>query len=201
MANLPNLPIYQCRMSELLDDDTQVEFIALVDEPAIQKCFLTFNSTKQKMMFAADKKRQIVSGPAMIPELLMYRNDSLGEYYTVFDKDTIVKIVQKFFKKGYIQNFNLMHNPETKTNGVSIYESFITDEERGVLAPIGFEGIADGTWFITAKVEDEAIWNKIEAGEIKGFSIEGLFKLLPVVQKMSEEFVLKQIQKLLESVE
>lgn len=61
---------------------------------------------------------------------------------------------------------------------VYIYQSFITDEELGIKAPEGFEDIADGTWFIAAKVENDEAWDKIKKdGLLRGFSVEGVFEL------------------------
>ena len=36
------LPVYELKISEKMNDDSEVSFIALVDEPAIQKDFLAF---------------------------------------------------------------------------------------------------------------------------------------------------------------
>ena len=44
----------------------------------------------------------------------------------------------------------------------------------------GFEDAPDGSWFISARVNNAAIWAKIKQGAIKGFSVEGVFKLIPV---------------------
>ena len=37
------LPIYELKISENLNDEAQVDYIALVDAPAIKKDFLAFN--------------------------------------------------------------------------------------------------------------------------------------------------------------
>jgi hypothetical protein len=195
-----NLPVFKCVIDESLTSDLQVEFVALVDKPAIEKNFLKFN--EDKLRFNVDSEKRIVSGPAMLADMLIYRNDpNLGEYYTVFDKTSILSIVQKFFKKGYVQNFNLMHDPEQKTSGITIYESFITDIARGVMPMKGFEDAAEGSWFLSAKVDDDAVWEKVKAGEVKGFSVEGIFKQIPVtIQKFTAEMVIDKIKHLLENV-
>jgi hypothetical protein len=41
-----------------------------------------------------------------------------------------------------------------------------------------FKDLPDGTWFISAKVENDEVWNKIKSGEVKGFSVEGIFNFL-----------------------
>lgn len=195
-----DLPIFKCSIDDSLDSNLQVEFVALVDRPAIEKNFLAF---KHHLRFNVDNDKRIISGPAMIADMLLYRkDDTLGEYYTVFDKATIQAIVQKFFKKGYIQNFNLMHDPEQKTSGITIFESFITDTARGIMPMKGFEDVPEGSWFLTAKVDDDSVWQKVKGGDFKGFSVEGMFRQLLVKQaKISAETAYKRIKDLLEQIE
>ncbi len=62
----------------------------------------------------------------------------------------------------------------------------------------GFEDMADGSWFISAKVNNEEVWQKVKAGEIKGFSVEGLFNYVPVIKpKTTMEEAVKMIEKIL----
>lgn len=197
----PDLPIYRCSICDDLDSDLQVEFVSFVDKPAIDKTFLAF---KEKLRFAVDTDKRIVSGPAMIADMLIYRNDpdGLGEYYTMFDAPSILSIVQKFFKKGFIKNFNVMHAPDSKSTGVTVFESFIVDRELGKLPMKGFEDVADGSWFVSAKVEDDAIWEKVKTGEVKGFSVEGVFEQMPVkMSKLTPDQALQKIQQILASIE
>lgn len=197
----PDLPIYKCNISDELDSDLQVEFVSFVDKPAIDKNFLAF---KEKLRFAIDTDKRIVSGPAMIADMLIYRNDpeGLGEYYTMFDAPSILSIVQKFFKKGFIKNFNVMHAPDSKSTGVTVFESFIVDRELGKLPMKGFEDVADGSWFVSAKVEDEAIWEKVKSGEVKGFSVEGVFEQMPVkMSKLTPEQAVQKIQQVLAALQ
>ncbi len=178
------LKIYRCTISEDLDSPMEVQAVALVDEPAIAKNFLAFktqNPQVRNMLFAVDVEKQIISGPAMLAGTPIYRKDAeLGEYLVTFDKPTIFAIVQKFFYKGFNQHFNIMHDPAQRTKGVCIFESFITDASRGVQPMKGFEDAPDGSWFISARVNNADIWAKIKQGAIKGFSVEGVFKLIPV---------------------
>ena len=121
--------------------------------------------------------KQIISGPAMIPDKPIYRRGKDGEEYNVvFSKSTIQKIVERYFKNQYGNNFNLQHKQNMLADGVYLIESFIIDSIRGIKAPEGFEDLTDGTWFISCKVDNEAIWNEyIKSGKFKGFSVEGLF--------------------------
>jgi hypothetical protein len=195
------LPVYKCVIEDQLDSDLQVEFVSFVDKPAIDRNFLAF---KNQLRFSIDPEKHIVSGPAMLADMLIYRNDpqGLGEYYTTFDKEAIMSIVQKFFKKGFVQNFNLMHDSSNKQAGITVFESFITDEVRGIKPMKGFDDAKDGSWFISAKVENEEVWNKIKDGTVKGFSIEGIFKHIPVtMQKLSADIAVEKIKAILASLE
>jgi hypothetical protein len=194
------LPIYQCTIDDQIDSVLQVEYIALVNQPAIEKNFMAFS--KEKMKFNIDAKKRIISGPAMIADMLIYRNmEPIGEFYTVFNKETIEKVAQKFFKKGFVHNFNLAHDSEQATSEITVYESFLINRDRGVMPPKGFEDLSDGSWWITAKVDDDNAWAKVEDGTFKGFSVEGIFQQVPVKAKMSAENVLERISALLECME
>jgi hypothetical protein len=129
-----------------------------------------------KFKFFADKERRMISGALMIADLPIYRKDESGEYYVVFDKEQIEKIAQRFFKKGYSHNVNMMHDPERQVNGVYMVESFIIDKTRGIKTPEGYPTLTEGSWFGTFKVDNNEVWNDfIKTGVFKGFSVEGAF--------------------------
>lgn len=172
---MDKIPVYEMTINAELDSDIEVGAVALVDRPAIEKNFLAFGN--DKMQFSVDADRQIISGPAMVADTLIYRRDEFGEYNVFFSKNTIEQIAQKFFKKDYHRNLNLFHDSEAATTGVTIYESFVTDSSRGIQPMRGFEDAPEGTWFISAKVDDPAIWARIKSGEVKGFSVEGNFSI------------------------
>ena len=126
--------------------------------------------------FFANHERRLISGALMISDLPIYRKDESGEYYVVFDKEQIEKIAQRFFKKGYSHNVNMMHDPERQVNGVYMVESFIIDKTRGIKTPEGYPTLTEGSWFGTFKVDNNEVWNDfIKTGVFKGFSVEGAF--------------------------
>ena len=191
------LPIYELMINEDVQDDAEVSFIALVDRPAIQKNWNAFKENIKFQIVSEDK--QIISGPVMLADSPIYRNDSVnGEYYVVFSKDTIFKIAQKFFKKGYQANVNLMHDSEQKVSGVTMFESFISDKDRGIMPMRGFEDAPDGSWFGSFKVEDDSVWQMIKEGKVKGFSVEGVFEYSKA--KTKEAQLLESIKDILQSV-
>jgi hypothetical protein len=183
------LPVFEMVIDENPESDVEVSFVALVDKPAIERNFLAFNDQRLKLDFAIHAERQIISGPAMVADTLIYRKDAGGEYNVFFSKDTIEKIALKFFKQDYQKNLNLFHDPTLSLQGVTIFESFVSDKSRGVQPMKGFEDLPDGTWFISAKVENPNVWAKIQSGEVKGFSVEGIFSYMKKPKDAAMEVV------------
>lgn len=167
-----NFPVYEMMISD--DDETGVDYIALVDNPAIEKTFQAFSD--QRLCFKVmDTSKHVISGPLMIANLPIYRNnEARGEHYVVFTPATIEKIVHKYFREKNTGNVNVMH--EKKIAGVHLFESYIVDNAIGKTAPAGFPQLTDGSWFGSFKVDNQDIWdNFIKTGIFKGFSVEGIF--------------------------
>jgi hypothetical protein len=185
---MEKLPIYKALVKE--DDPTGVEFVALVDKPAIEQNWIAFSEdfkpVKQKFKVTSEEKR-IISGALMIADMPIYRNDeNIGKYYITFGSDVIQSIAQKYFKNKFTSNVNLMHDPSKTVEGVYMFESLIVDSSRGIKAPEGF-GLTEGSWFGSFKVDNQDVWDQIKAGDFKGFSVEGLFDMRPAEQKMTSQ--------------
>ena len=168
---------------ELIIDEEQesgVSFISLVDSPAIESLWMAFNKQKPlDLKFKIqDEEKRIVSGYFMIADLPIARvkDDSTNDlFYVVFRKNTIESIVNKFFKNGLTSKTNLMHNSEAQPEGVYVIESLIIDNKRGIKAPEGFEKVPDGSWWGSMRIENDDVWELVQRGEFKGFSVEGMF--------------------------
>lgn len=193
------LQIYMASVDPSMTSDLEVNFIGLVDRPAIDRNFQVFKEHRNKARFVLDESKRIISGPAMIADMPLYRkDDQLGEYFVMFDKPAIQTIVEKFSAKGFMQKFNLFHDDQQQVSDVTIFNSFLTDKSLGISAPTGFEDAAEGSWFISAKVNNDAVWSRVKEGIIKGFSVEGLFSYMPVKKvKMTSEQVMRKIQQIL----
>lgn len=112
----------------------------------------------------------------MIPNQLIYRNNErFGEHYVKFSAETIRQIAIKFAKKGYQKNVNLMHDADMQVNGATMFESFISDSSRGVKPMEQFSDLPDGTWFGSFYVENPEVWKLVKEGNVRGFSVEGMF--------------------------
>ena len=179
------LPLYKL---VLTDEDEGVDYVSFVDSPVIEQDFFAFAKEEDNQLltkFKVDPKRRIVMGAMMLPDIPIYRNNGKEEFMVVFDKQTIEKVAQKFFKKGLSNNVNVDHSQ--KVEGVHLYQSFITDKETGVQAPKGYPKVPEGSWFGAYKVENDAVWQSVLNGTFKGFSIEGLFNKQPVKMSILEE--------------
>lgn len=129
-----------------------------------------------KFAFKIDNEEQrIVSGALLLADTPIYRKDGDKEFYVMFTKDTVKKIAIKYFKEGKHNNVNEMHNPKKALSNITLFESWISDKDRGIKPMEGFEDCPDGSWFGSMKIEDDATWAKVKEGKFKGFSIEGYF--------------------------
>jgi hypothetical protein len=148
--------------------------VALVDDPAIERDWQKFS--KQMKFKIQDEDRRIISGFAMIAEEKIPRwDEERGHYLVKFTKEAIWDIALRFFKNQLTQNTNEMHQTGQFSEGVFIFESIIIDSKRNIMTPEGFGEEPDGSWFISMKVDNDEIWEKVKAGEYRGFSIECRF--------------------------
>lgn len=193
------LPLYKLVISDDDTDLTGVQAIALVDSPAIEMNWRAF-ANQQSFKVQSTEKR-IISGPLMVADQLIYRKDAdMGEYNVVFDKESIFKIVKKYFRQSNTSSVNMMHNDNLKAKGVYMIESFIIDSERGISTPKGYDKLSEGSWFGSFKVDNDQIWDDfIKTGAFKGFSVEGFFNNEAAVDFTEQD--LEMVKTLLNSVQ
>ena len=150
--------------------------ISLVEFPATEENFIFLNEVK---LASVNKERQMLYGPALIPNKYILRIDkNTGEdYYIYFDAETIAKCAHLYLKKNLQHNTTLEH--EFSVMGCPVVESWIIEGEQdkayhfGLTAPVG-------SWIVGVNVTDPDIWNEVKEGNVKGFSIEGHFNELAV---------------------
>lgn len=182
------LPVYLIDI-DLNDEATGMGAISFVEDPAIESNFLCFEKENKPMMFQVENEMEHkVTGCAIWCDKPIYRySPDIGEYYVVFNKETIDKIVHKYAKQGLNNLVDLQHDGKM-IDGVVMVEYFIKDTAKGI-NPKGFEDIADGSLFVTYKIEDEKLWQEIIApdSEFKGFSIEINADIVPTNEYVEEE--------------
>lgn len=172
---MKDLPIYKITLEED-EAEAGLTFVSLVKDPAIGIKGLAFANDTFEFKF--NEEKQIVAGPALVPDKLIYRNDpNIGEFYVVFTKDEIEKFVTKFNKSSKEYKINLDHDSIVESafiNANWIIESPEYDKSRFY----GFNDLPEGTWFIEVKVDNPQVWEEQIKGQAKyGFSVEGFFGL------------------------
>jgi hypothetical protein len=165
------LPLYEIVVDE--NDETGINLISLVDEPAIITKGMAFNENTL-MSFKEVEDKQIIVGPALIPNMKIYREDEkYGQYYVRFSPDTIEKMVEKFNKYGSNRKINIDHSNQM-VDAFIMEDWIIEDEVYDKSRKYGFE-LPKGTYMIKVKIEDKDFWEREVKGNSKfGFSIEGL---------------------------
>lgn len=169
-----------------IDDElTGINAISLVESPAVEKDFLCFSKEKETVKLNFDNAKRIISGVVCLADTPIYRyNEKYGEYYVVFSKETIQKMVEKFAKMDLFKSVNLQHDDTKFVDGIYMFESYIINKERGI-NPVEFSDIPDGSWIASYKVENDELWGEIINGnKLNGFSLQGLFEL---EEKFSEQ--------------
>jgi hypothetical protein len=130
----------------------------------------------QRVEFAVqDEEQRVVTGPALIPNKFILRKDAEGNpFYVYFTKETIKAIAERFFKKSNQNNTDVNHDHNVVDSN-TLLESWIVDDPKfDKSSQYGFS-LPSGSWMVSYRINDEETWQKIKAGELKGFSIAGDF--------------------------
>jgi hypothetical protein len=144
----------------------------------------------------ADEEQKIVVGPAMIPNMEIPRRDEDGDiYYVKFSEETIREIMMKFMKEDRNNSTNQDHNEDLKA-GAYVYESWLVEDPETDKANVkyGFN-VPAGTWMVSMKVDDKETWKRVKEGELRGFSVEGLFSNLEEIQTVKQYIKIMKILK------
>lgn len=191
MKTIKGLPVY---IAEITEPEEGIWDISLVENPATRQDFVLFD--EDKMTFSVqDEEKRIISGVVMSADVPIYRRSPKnGEYYIVFTRDVIEKMVEKMSLEGKLNNITLNHNGEL-VEGVTLVELFIKDSSKG-LNPTYLKDITEGSLVASYKVENPAIWDLVKAGEFKGFSLTGLFSAVPSEEPNDLDTILDLVTKL-----
>lgn len=189
MEKKKKLPVYNLIITEG-DDATEINFISLVEDPAIEIDYYTFSkeATSKVNFKIQDAEKQMIAGCLMVPNMPIYRRDPQTdeEYYVVMSEQTIENAVKKFAKKGFNVNINANHS--TDVPGAFLMENWIiSDPKNDKSNTFGFSNLVKGSWFGIVYLESEAWAKYIKSGELKtgGFSVEGIFSTGEIVDNIS----------------
>ena len=162
----------------VIADDSQelaIDAISLVNSPAIEQDFVFFGKEKNNLTFAkVDEEKRMLISPALIPNKQIFRYDpnTDSEYYVYFSPETVRKASELYLKHNNHHKATYEH--KDRVSGVLTVESWIKEGDSDKSKMYGYD-LPNGTWFVKMKIENDELWNKIKAGELKGLSIEGYF--------------------------
>lgn len=179
IVTIGGIPVYNAVIS---DEETGMFKISLVDDPAVMSNFQAFDATRKMHLYAIqDEEKRLVRGCIMRADFPIYRRDSnMGEYYVIYKAEEIRKMAEKYLLEGRQNDVNLMHQDGSDVDGVQMVQYFIKGD--GIRVD-GFDDCADGSLFGEFHVVNDDVWAEIKAGTYKGFSLEGVFDLVPEQDK------------------
>ena len=187
------LPIYDL---ELDYTDSGVYAVSMVDMPAIMVDFVALSQQeKPEHTIFYDKdgiqaaylakqtspEKHELTGPVLIPELLIFRTDEVkGDYYIRFKSEIIEQTRNRFMQHFGNQSVTHQHMMGVGSDAFVAESWIITDAKKDKSVAMGFD-LPVGTWMMTIKVNNQDYWDKeVKAGKVKGFSIEGIFTQIEV---------------------
>lgn len=187
------LPIYKYIVNE--NDETGVDFNAMVDVPAHMKGFVAFGENN-RIRYEFNEEQRMVTGVMISAGTPIYRSSrgDIPAHYGIFDKHYINVIRKKFHKNNFNNNVNEMHDSQKVMQGVYMVESYVIgNSPMSAKAPEVFasQNLQEGTWIATYYIESDVVWSKVKSGKFYGFSVEGIFDhelvKIKMKNKMSKE--------------
>jgi hypothetical protein len=186
MATLNGLPVFKIKIDDSLESNQGIDFISLVDYPAIESNWVAL-SNETKLHFNQDK--QLLYGAILIPDQPIYRySQDMGEFYVVFTKEEILKLVRKFQAQQKTINLNYQHKKDTQIANAVVQEIWIVEQPDKSNKYI--QNLPDGSAFVVAHIGDSKFWNEeVKTGNVRGFSIEGFLdmELKSINQNMQKQ--------------
>jgi hypothetical protein len=170
------------------DEQPGVYAISLVENPAIGVDFVALNENEEVKFSVMDEEKRLLMGAVLIPEKKILRVDANGEpFWIYFSAETIRQSMEWFYKNSFQSNSTIEHVDAMTLDNVTFVESWIKEDlvhDKSV--KFGFSEPV-GTWFATMKVDNDDVWAKVKAGQIKGFSIDGVFNFKNVDMNLAEQ--------------
>ena len=152
-----------------------------------------------KQHFVTDEEKRIVVGPAMIPDLKIFRKDKKGNpYYVYFSAETIKMIAEKYMRNKYIDNNDTQHDGRA-VKDVYVFETWIKESDEDKSTKYGYGDLPIGTWFVSMKIKNDNVWRQVKEGKLNGFSVSGYFE--EVAEFCREEMFLRQVAEILKNIQ
>ena len=183
---MKNTKIVELVIDEENNEALTIDAISLVHSPALEENFVFFGKDKNNLTFAkVDKEKRMLVSPALIPNKQIFRYDpnTDQEYYVYFSPETVRKSAELYLKHNNHHKATYEH--QDRVAGVLTTESWIIEDPKMDKSKLYGYNLPKGTWMVSMKINNDELWDRIKAGEIKGLSIEGYF--VDKMQKMSEQ--------------
>lgn len=157
--------------------DSETYAISLVESPAIESDFVALakEEEEKQQVFLESNEKHMVYGAALIPDKDIYRNNGEQEFYINFTKESIERMSQDFMKE--YRQYEVKTDHDDVANEVCVVESWlVSDSYKDKSNALGIN-VPEGTWMVGMKVNNIDTWERIKAGELKGFSVESMISL------------------------
>ena len=119
--------------------------------------------------------KQIIVGPAMVPQKLIARKDEKGDlFYVYFSKETIAKIAEKFMADGFLHNTDVNHDMQVTHENTLLESWIVEDKDYDKSRKYGYD-VPEGTWMVSYRVNNPETWQMVKEGKLNGYSIAGTF--------------------------
>ena len=160
----------------------KVHFISLVESPANKRQFLVKQAAldggveiveKTVHIAKSDSKRRVAYGIVLAP-------DEVDDEQDTISKEEIEKAAYAFMLAGRSQQVDSDHDGEAGKGFVA--ESWLVRSGDPLFAEE-----SEGAWTVGIKVTDTETWERVEQGELTGFSVAGLARRTPVEAGINEE--------------
>ena len=151
--------------------------ISLVESPAIESDFIALSKEEEDKLqvFLESNEKHMLYGAALIPDKDIYRNNGEQEFYINFSKESIERMSQDFMKE--YRQYEIKTDHEDVANEVCVVESWlVSDSYKDKSNALGIN-VPEGTWMVGLKVNNIETWERVKAGELKGFSVESMISL------------------------
>ena len=189
---MDTLPIFEITFQD--DGEQGINYLSIVADPAIEIKGHYFNK-QNRFEFKSVQDKQIIVGPAMVPEMKILRVDGDYEYYVFFSTDTIQGMVDKFNRENNNKAINVDHS-NTKVNAFIKGNWIVDDPNMDKAKTYGYDNLPKGTWFVEVQILDQEFWeNDVKDLGKYSFSIEGLMGTSPYqMNRESFESVLMEFK-------
>ena len=157
--------------------DSETYAISLVESPAIESDFVALakEDEEKQQVFLESNEKHMLYGAALIPDKDIYRNNGEQEFYINFTKESIERMSQDFMKE--YRQYEVKTDHDDIANEVCVVESWlVSDSYKDKSNALGIN-VPEGTWMVGMKVNNIETWERIKAGELKGFSVESMISL------------------------